>query len=1091
RSNCIPTANTCGGCHIEKNDYPFYYSIQQDTNSTRSCASHNNTISLTNSDVGVERERFHFFNDSPSNFSNQNHLNFVYEKILQTLPAHTDLRYFAVSILNNTGCQLKIPHTGIKLTIPEDAVLLDEDHLIYVALLTAENQMPTLTTNQTRLSPVILIGPSDITLVKPAVLSFEHTAVLDTAWKYNLMFCDDSKHWRCILTYGQENISTPVHLQFAHDQQAFILFENIGAYALIGESILNQQASKYIQMACFYGQSALRLRFFDKTSDAFEHCLNEETAMKSFLCDQPKQFIIHDNQDQICMNVDLELSTMSRINIGYKEIPFASFWTNRIERSCFIFLIPNLQPNQADPDKNCMEQFTIHVDVYQPNIFTSALHTRLLINTHNLQYTSGWDATSMRPHHFPQTSEKPSRLPTVIRQKLCQILDPPTTLGNDWRMFASNLLGISYLQYFATKTSPTEHLLTLWDARQESFVNMINVLNQIGRSDAACVIIAHMNITSAFFILLSTMKFQNVSLSLTNKTSISSISTENYREIMIDPNPSQDADVTLLCYEIRLLQENDTVFVYFFKNTSPNGVWHRMKVRDGDRLVILNGEETLRKTQENVHSILTDKTFSFTFQVVWHPELYIQLEISNRSNTLISHRSDKTLLNNDIYDQVVRILRHHLLYRPNRPYKLVEELYRTNMTDETESFLDVKKQLAILSNPLIVENNTEEILRNMLEIDNFFKIIGVGLNMEREIYWIWVSMKMLAIENPNIQKLRFWGKIFGMRNDYYIVEADFHSFDEIDSNDSEFITYQSMFSAEEETNMTTNKKIPPELAGEGVNEKIIYVSTGIDQPFVQLPLVTPEQIELSRQIQRFFTGDLEAAVLSPSGFPGVEKHLLRAQIQRVSAGTQIAPKDYFRVSIRDESEEEEEESSSEDSNVQNIKFKINDDFKGHTIENLALSSGEYWVHCVPYLYEQGRHIYYSQLDGNAKPKTHVHSFSSLNDDIAIDECHSAWSIGITSTCVPTYAKAFVRSNRWPGAFTVGDRHRFENIYIGWGLKNFNECSQASMINIFPQNEYKFDLIEKDDPTVEEENALFKSSILLSPDDNEEFEDNIE
>ena len=61
----------------------------------------------------------------------------------------------------------------------------------------------------------------------------------------------------------------------------------------------------------------------------------------------------------------------------------------------------------------------------------------------------------------------------------------------------------------------------------------------------------------------------------------------------------------------------------------------------------------------------------------------------------------------------------------------------------------------------------------------------------------------------------------------------------------------------------------------------------VDQPFVQLPLVTPEQIELSRQIQRFFTGDLEAAVLSPSGFPGVEKHLLRAQIQRVSAGTQV------------------------------------------------------------------------------------------------------------------------------------------------------------------------------------------------------------
>ena len=76
-------------------------------------------------------------------------------------------------------------------------------------------------------------------------------------------------------------------------------------------------------------------------------------------------------------------------------------------------------------------------------------------------------------------------------------------------MLASNLLGIkyvsscpspfpstfsspcSYLQYFATKSSPTEHLLTLWEARQETLVNMINVLNQIGRSDAASIILQH------------------------------------------------------------------------------------------------------------------------------------------------------------------------------------------------------------------------------------------------------------------------------------------------------------------------------------------------------------------------------------------------------------------------------------------------------------------------------------------------------------------------------------------------------------------------------------------------------------------------
>ena len=148
----------------------------------------------------------------------------------------------------------------------------------------------------------------------------------------------------------------------------------MGAYALIGESMINQHASKYLQMACFYNQSSLRLRFFDNTSDAFERCLNEEFAMKNFLCDQPKQFILHDYQDQICINVDLELSTTSRINIGYEQIGLTSFWINRIDRSCFIFLVPNLQLHKDEMTK-C---FALHVDVYQPLILESALQYTIM-----------------------------------------------------------------------------------------------------------------------------------------------------------------------------------------------------------------------------------------------------------------------------------------------------------------------------------------------------------------------------------------------------------------------------------------------------------------------------------------------------------------------------------------------------------------------------------------------------------------------------------------------------------------------------------------------------------------------------------------
>jgi len=52
-------------------------------------------------------------------------------------------------------------------------------------------------------------------------------------------------------------------------------------------------------------------------------------------------------------------------------------------------------------------------------------------------------------------------------------------------------------------------------------------------------------------------------------------------------------------------------------------------------------------------------------------------------------------------------------------------------------------------------------------------------------------------------------------------------------------------------------------------------------------LLTSEQIEYSHRIQQFFTGDLEAKVKNDESFPGVEKHLLHAQIQRITSETHV------------------------------------------------------------------------------------------------------------------------------------------------------------------------------------------------------------
>ena len=169
----------------------------------------------------------------------------------------------------------------------------------------------------------------------------------------------------------------------------------MGAYALIGESMPNLHASKYIQIVPFFNRSlseinsneitsTLRLRFLDATSDALERCLSEEFALQNYLCDKPKQFVVHDYEDQICINVDLELSSSSRINIGYKEVPLETFWSTRFDRSCFIFIIPNLQIGNEHFKPAFMDYLAMHIDVYQPTMLDSALHTRLCVNTFNV-----------------------------------------------------------------------------------------------------------------------------------------------------------------------------------------------------------------------------------------------------------------------------------------------------------------------------------------------------------------------------------------------------------------------------------------------------------------------------------------------------------------------------------------------------------------------------------------------------------------------------------------------------------------------------------------------------------------------------------
>lgn len=136
--------------------------------------------------------------------------------------------------------------------------------------------------------------------------------------------------------------------------------------------------------------------------------------------------------------------------------------------------------------------------------------------------------------------------------------------------------------------------------------------------------------------------------------------------------------------------------------------------------------------------------------------------------------------------------------------------------------------------------------------------------------------------------------------------------------------------------------VPKEAMGTGANKFVYYVCKEPGLPWVKLPSVTPAQITVARQIRKFFTGRLDAPVNSYPPFPGNEANYLRAQIARISAGTQVSPQGFFQA--RDEEGDEEDEAAGDS-------YEVNPDFEGIPAAMMVESLSS-WVHHVQHILPQ-------------------------------------------------------------------------------------------------------------------------------------------
>lgn len=463
--------------------------------------------------------------------------------------------------------------------------------------------------------------------------------------------------------------------------------------------------------------------------------------------------------------------------------------------------------------------------------------------------------------------------------------------------------------------------------------------------------------------------------------------------------------------------------------------------------------------------------------------------------------STKTNLN--LYDHLVRVLARVMDERPENAVDVIEDLSREvkrNMLLEKQSTL--RDAPSTTSSELLAEQQRalfnrwdrgeheemETPLPNVTELTFFLEQIGVGLGRE-EMQRILLALKQLVDMQP-LQRCRFWGKILGIEGNYIVAEVEYRDGEEEEEEGVEEMheDKEKKGEAGEEDELDPLPKsnykpptpVPKEPRHSGTNKFTYFVCREPGLPWVRLPDVTPAQITVARQIRKLFTGRLDAPIVSYPPFPGNEANYLRAQIARISAGTQVSPMGFY---VFKEEEGEEEEEGARDS------VEENPDFEGINVQEIAASPSA-WVHHIQHILVQGRCVWVNLAEktenlqeedaeeeekeeepDEPEPEVGPPLLTPLSEDAEVNNT-PPWSTRISSNLISQYAFAFVRSNLWPGAYAYACGKKFENIYIGWGLKFLGEDFTPALPPP-PQPEYPSgpEITEALDPTLQEEEAL--------------------
>lgn len=285
--------------------------------------------------------------------------------------------------------------------------------------------------------------------------------------------------------------------------------------------------------------------------------------------------------------------------------------------------------------------------------------------------------------------------------------------------------------------------------------------------------------------------------------------------------------------------------------------------------------------------------------------------------------------------------------------------------------------------------------------------------------------------------MKFWGKIHGTKQDYYIAEGVLEGEDEAPEGEEE-----------------AEKPKDFEPRGTGVNKFTYWVTHNpVKGEWTKLPDISPDEIKSSRLIKVQFSGDLDREIYTNPFFFGNEKLYLRAQIARISHSTTLAARGVWKVG-----EPEEEGVPSRE-----IEENVPEDAEAPVWPSTKeMANPDFWVHYQPQILKCCRTAHMEEEPPEDAPeeltpevlmaqKLKADPYEPRLKPISQD---SAVKVGEGSKQAPwivkhmgeltdfqtsadpkkniNYGVVVVRSLQWPGAFSFYQHGAIYQVYVGNG-----------------------------------------------------------